>query len=81
MLVDAIKNSTTADVGTKSENRRLENVIFQHVHKYNLLIFTQPGPHLSSQKSKPRFIQEKARFNRDEYNFNGIHRDLSEILS
>ena len=34
-----------------------------------------------SQKSKRRFIQEKARFNRDEYNFNGINRDLSEILS
>ena len=34
-----------------------------------------------SQKSKPTFNQKKARFNRDEYNFNGINWDLSEILS
>ena len=34
-----------------------------------------------SQKSKPRFNWEKARFNRDDYNFNGINWDLSEILS
>ena len=34
-----------------------------------------------SQKSKPRFNREKARFNQDEYNFNGINRDLREILS
>ena len=34
-----------------------------------------------SQKGTPRFKREKARFNRDEYNFNGINRDLSEILS
>ena len=25
--------------------------------------------------------QEKARFNRDEYNLNGINRDLNQILS
>ena len=36
---------------------------------------------VASQKSKPRFNQEKARLNRDEYNFNGINRDFSEILS
>ena len=29
----------------------------------------------------PIVNQEKARFNRDEYNFNGINRDLSQILS
>ena len=34
-----------------------------------------------SQKSKPRFNWEKTKFNRDEYNFNGINWDLSEILS
>ena len=34
-----------------------------------------------SQKSKPRFNREKARFNQYEYNFNGINRDLTEILS
>ena len=36
---------------------------------------------VASQKNKPRFNREKARFNWDEYNFNGINRDLSEILS
>ena len=34
-----------------------------------------------TQKSKPRFNREKPRFIRDEYNFNGINRDLSKILS
>ena len=34
---------------------------------------------LPSQKSKPKFNQEKARFSRDEYNFNGINRDISEF--
>ena len=33
-----------------------------------------------SQKSKPTINWKKARFNRDEYNFNGINWDLSEIL-
>ena len=36
---------------------------------------------LPSQKSNPRFNQEKAKFNQDEYNFNGINQDLSKILS
>ena len=34
-----------------------------------------------SQKGKSRFNREKARFKQDEYNFNGINRHLSEILS
>ena len=36
---------------------------------------------LPLQKSKLRFNQEKARFIQDGYNFDGINRDLSEILS
>ena len=48
-------------------------------------IFLPDGENLRrspSQKSKQkRFNREKARFNQDEYNFNGINRDLSEILS
>ena len=36
---------------------------------------------MPSQKSKWRFNQEKARFYRDKFNFNGINRDLNEILS
>ena len=36
---------------------------------------------VASQKSKPRFNREKAKFNWDEYNFNGINRGFSEILS
>ena len=36
---------------------------------------------IPSQKSKPRFNREKARFHRDQYNFNGINQDLSKILS
>ena len=36
------------------------------------------GPH---KKSKPRWKREKARFNQDKYNFNGINQDLSETLS
>ena len=42
------------------------------------MIHLNPNPH---KKSKPRFNWEKARFNRDEYNFNGINQDLSKILS
>ena len=34
-----------------------------------------------SLQSKPRFNWEKARFNQDEYNFNSITQDLTEILS
>ena len=36
---------------------------------------------MSSQKSKWKFNQEKARFYRDKFNFNGTNRDLNEILS
>ena len=41
----------------------------------------QSAHDIPSQKSKPRFNQEKVRFNWDEYNFHGINRDLSKILS
>ena len=36
---------------------------------------------MPSQKSKPRFNREKAIFNQDEYNFNGINQDFNDILS
>ena len=36
---------------------------------------------MPSQKSKPRFNREKATFKQDEYNFNGINQDFSDILS
>ena len=45
-----------------------------------MFLFISQDQH-PSQKSEPRFNREKARFKRDEYNFNGINRDLSEILS
>ena len=50
------------------------------VYKSNC-IESETNGRLPSQKSKPRFNREKARFNQHEYNFNGINRDLTEILS
>ena len=61
--------------------------IFGYPHRNKRLPLISATPlnvaviRIPSQTSKPRFIQEKARFNRGEYNFNGINRDLREILS
>ena len=51
------------------------------MYVFTLLNLVKISLSLPSQKSKLRFNGEKARFNRDEYNFNSINQDLSENLS
>ena len=64
-----------------SNTKNLESPSIELISKIQKTSFCQQSIGLPSQKSKPRFNWEKARFNQDEYNFNGINRDLSEILS
>ena len=61
----------------KNDMRNLANFYQSTFESLKIWTFIGPFP---SQKSNPRFNQEKARFNQDKYNFNGINQDSSEIL-